>query len=200
MFSALTEKLEDAFKKLRGQAKISESNVADAMQDIRMALLEADVDFKVAKELVDAVKSQAIGAEVLRSVSPGQQIVKIFHDELVKILGTATALNVDPPQRILMTGLNGAGKTTTSAKLAGWLKKQGRRPLLLALDLYRPAAIKQLQVLGQQLGVPVFAPAEGETDPVKAAKASLVWLKEQGSGVAIVDTAGRQDLVADRLA
>ncbi|MBL9178627.1 MAG: signal recognition particle protein [Verrucomicrobiaceae bacterium] len=200
MFSALTEKLEDAFKKLRGQSRISESNVSDAMQDIRMALLEADVDFKVAKDLVEAVKTQSIGAEVLRSVSPGQQIVKIFHDELVKLLGTAVALNVDPPQRILMTGLNGAGKTTTSAKLAGWLKKQGRRPLLLALDLYRPAAIQQLQVLGQQLGVPVFAPAAGETDPVKAAKAALDWLKAQGSGVAIFDTAGRQDLDEELLA
>ncbi|MBL9133061.1 MAG: signal recognition particle protein [Verrucomicrobiaceae bacterium] len=200
MFSALTEKLEDAFKKLRGQAKISESNVTDAMEDIRLALLEADVDFKVAKDLVTAVKTQSIGAEVLRSVSPGQQIVKIFHDELVKILGVAVALNVDPPQRILMTGLNGAGKTTTSAKLAAWLKKQGRRPLLLALDLYRPAAVQQLQVLGQQLGVPVFAPAAGETDPVKAAKAALEWLKAQGAGVAIFDTAGRQDLDEDLLA
>jgi signal recognition particle subunit SRP54 len=200
MFATLTEKLEDAFKKLRGQSRISESNVSDAMQDIRMALLEADVDFKVAKQLVETVKTQSIGAEVLRSVSPGQQIVKIFHDELVKILGTATALNVDPPQRILMTGLNGAGKTTTSAKLANWLKKQGRRPLLLALDLYRPAAIKQLQVLGQQLNVPVFAPAEGETDPVKAAKASLEWLKQQGAGIAIFDTAGRQDLDEELLA
>lgn len=201
MFSTLTEKLEDAFKKLRGQSRISESNVSDAMQEIRMALLEADVDFKVAKDLVDAVKSQSVGAEVLRSVSPGQQIVKIFHDELAKLLGSENAaLNLDPPQRILMTGLNGAGKTTTSAKLASWLKKQGRRPLLLALDLYRPAAVKQLQVLGQQLNVPVFAPAEGETDPVKAAKASLVWLKEQGNGIAIFDTAGRQDLDEDLLA
>lgn len=195
MFSALSDKLESAFKKLRGQGRISESNVSDAMQEIRMALLEADVDFKVAKDLVDAVAKQSIGAEVLRTVSPGQQIVKIFHDELVKLLGSdASALNLDPPQRILMTGLNGAGKTTTSAKLASWLKKQGRRPLLLALDLYRPAAVKQLQVLGQQLNVPVFAPDEGETDPVKAAKASLEWLKAQGSGIAIFDTAGRQDL------
>lgn len=201
MFATLTEKLEDAFKKLRGQSRISESNVTDAMQEIRMALLEADVDFKVAKDLVETVKTQSVGSEVLRSVSPGQQIVKIFHDELVKILGSENAaLNLDPPQRILMTGLNGAGKTTTSAKLANWLKKQGRRPLLLALDLYRPAAIKQLQVLGQQLNVPVFAPAEVETDPVKAAKASLVWLKEQGNGVAIFDTAGRQDLDEDLLA
>jgi signal recognition particle subunit SRP54 len=195
MFSTLSEKLESAFKKLRGQARISESNVSDAMQDIRMALLEADVDFKVTKDLVEAVTKQSVGSEVLLKVSPGQQIVKIFHDELVKLLGSeATALNVDPPQRILMTGLNGAGKTTTSAKLASWLKKQGRRPLLLALDLYRPAAVKQLQVLGQQLNVPVFAPAEGEKDPVKAAKAALAWLKEQGSGIAIFDTAGRQDL------
>lgn len=200
MFSTLTEKLELAFKKLRGQAKISEANVADAMEDIRMALLEADVDFKVAKDLVTTVKTQAIGAEVLRTVSPGQQIVKIFHDELVKILGTAAPLNLDPPQRILMTGLNGAGKTTTSAKLASWLKKQGRRPLLLALDLYRPAAIQQLQVLGQQLNVPVFAPAEGEKDPVKAAKAALDWLKAQGAGIAIFDTAGRQDLDEELLA
>ncbi|MCB1278283.1 signal recognition particle protein [Prosthecobacter sp.] len=201
MFSALSEKLESAFKKLRGQARISESNVSEAMQDIRMALLEADVDFKVAKDLVETVTKQSVGAEVLRTVSPGQQIVKIFHDELVKLLGSdASALNLDPPQRILMTGLNGAGKTTTSAKLANWLKKQGRRPLLIALDLYRPAAIKQLQVLGQQLNVPVFAPAEGETDPVKAAKASLVWLKEQGSGIAIFDTAGRQDLDEELLA
>lgn len=201
MFSALTEKLEDAFKKLRGQSRISESNVNDAMQEIRMALLEADVDFKVAKDLVESVKNKSIGAEVLRSVSPGQQIVKIFHDELVKLLGSdASALNLDPPQRILMTGLNGAGKTTTSAKLANWLKKQGRRPLLLALDLYRPAAVKQLQVLGQQLNVPVFAPAEGEKDPVKAAKASLDWLKQQGAGIAIFDTAGRQDLDEELLA
>lgn len=200
MFSSLTEKLELAFKKLRGQAKISESNVTDAMEDIRMALLEADVDFKVAKDLVTTVKAQAIGAEVLRTVSPGQQIVKIFHDELVKILGQAAPLSLDPPQRILMTGLNGAGKTTTSAKLASWLKKQGKRPLLLALDLYRPAAIQQLQVLGQQIGVPVFAPAAGETDPVKAAKAALEWLKAQGSGVAIFDTAGRQDLDEELLA
>jgi signal recognition particle subunit SRP54 len=138
---------------------------------------------------------------VLRTVSPGQQIVKIFHDELVKILGRGRAAQPrSSPQRILMTGLNGAGKTTTSAKLASWLKKQGKRPLLLALDLYRPAAIQQLQVLGQQIGVPVFAPAAGETDPVKAAKAALEWLKAQGAGVAIFDTAGRQDLDEELLA
>ncbi len=195
MFSALTEKLEDSFRKLRGLGKISEANIADALREIRMALLEADVDFKVAKDLIEAVKTRALGEEVLRTVSPGQQIVKIFHDELVTLLGGgAKELDLTPPQRILLVGLNGAGKTTTSAKLAGWLKKQGKRPLLLALDLYRPAAITQLQVLGQQLGVPVFAPAAGETDVVRATRAALTWLEEQGAGVAIFDTAGRQEV------
>ena len=195
MFSLLTDKLEDTFRKLRGLGKISESNVADAMKEIRLALLEADVDFNVAKDLIAAIKERALGEEVLRTVSPGQQIVKIFNDELAKILGGgASELNLTQPQRILMVGLNGAGKTTTSAKLAYWLKKQGKRPLLIALDLYRPAAVKQLQVLGEQLGVPVCVPAEGETDPVKATKAALVWLEQQGSGIAIFDTAGRQEV------
>jgi len=158
-------------------------------------LLEADVDFKVAKDLIEAVKVRAMGEEVVKNVSPGQQIVKIFHDELAKILGGgASELDLSPPQRILMVGLNGAGKTTTSAKLAAWLKKQGKRPLLIALDLYRPAAVTQLQVLGQQLGVPVCVPPMGETDPVKATKAALVWLEAQGGGVAIFDTAGRQEV------
>ncbi len=195
MFSLLTDKLEDTFRKLRGLGKISESNVADAMKEIRMALLEADVDFKVAKDLIEAIKARALGEEVLKTVSPGQQIVKIFNDELANILGGgATDLDLSPPQRILMVGLNGAGKTTTSAKLANWLKKQGKRPLLIALDLYRPAAVTQLQVLGQQLGVPVCVPPVGETDVVKATKAALKWLEEQGSGIAIFDTAGRQEI------
>ncbi len=195
MFSLLTDKLEDTFRKLRGLGKISESNVADAMKEIRMALLEADVDFKVAKDLIEAIKTRALGEEVLKTVSPGQQIVKIFNDELAKILGGgATDLDLSPPQRILMVGLNGAGKTTTSAKLANWLKKQGKRPLLIALDLYRPAAVTQLQVLGQQLGVPVCVPPVGETDVVKATKAALKWLEDQGSGIAIFDTAGRQEI------
>ncbi len=195
MLSLLTEKLEDAFKKLRGQGRISESNISDAMRDIRLALLEADVDFQVAKDLLDAVKTQSLGEAVLRSVSPGQQIVKIFHDELVKILGGGSAaLNLAPPQRLLMVGLNGAGKTTTTAKLANWLKKQGKRPLLIALDLYRPAAVKQLQVLGESLNAPVWAPEPGETDPVRAATAALDWLARQGGGVALFDTAGRQEV------
>lgn len=201
MFSALTDKLEDAFRKLRGLGKISESNVADAMRDIRLALLEADVDFKVTKDLIEAVKTRALGEEVLKTVTPGQQIVKIFNDELAKILGDgAEQLDLNPPARILMVGLNGAGKTTTSAKLANWLKKQGKRPVLIALDLYRPAAVTQLQVLGQQLGVPVCVPSAGETDPVRATKASLAWLEQQGPGaVAIFDTAGRQEVDEDLL-
>lgn len=195
MFQALQEKLEDAFKKLRGQSRISESNVTDALRDIRMALLEADVEFGVVKDLVEAVKTQAVGAEVLRSVSPGQQIVKIFHDELVKLLGSeATALNLDPPRRILVVGLNGAGKTTTCGKLANWLLKQGRKPVLVALDLYRPAAVHQLQVLGESLKVPVFAPEAGQTDPVAAAKRAMEWVAQQGAVVAIYDTAGRQEV------
>jgi signal recognition particle subunit SRP54 len=195
MFSLLTDKLEDTFRKLRGLGKISESNVADALREIRLALLEADVDFKVAKDLIEAIKGRAMGEEVLKNVSPGQQIVKIFNDELAKILGGgASELDLTQPQRILIVGLNGAGKTTTSAKLANWLKKQGKRPLLIALDLYRPAAVTQLQVLGQQLGVPVCVPPVGEKDPVRATKAALAWLEQQGSGIAIFDTAGRQEV------
>lgn len=196
MFQALQERLEDAFKKLRGQSKISESNVADAMRDIRMALLEADVEFNVVKDLVEAVKTRALGEEVLRTVSPGQQMVKIFHDELVKLLGTdAVGLDIGEPRRILVTGLNGAGKTTTCGKLANWLKKQGKKPVLVALDLYRPAAVKQLVVLGNSLGVPVYEPEAGQTNPVPAAKKALDWVAQQGSGVvAIFDTAGRQEV------
>lgn len=196
MFQALQERLEDAFKKLRGQSKISESNVTDAMRDIRMALLEADVEFNVVKDLVETVKTRALGEEVLRTVSPGQQMVKIFHDELVKLLGTdAVGLDIGEPRRILVTGLNGAGKTTTCGKLANWLKKQGKKPVLVALDLYRPAAVKQLVVLGNSLGVPVYEPEAGQTNPVPAAKKALDWVAQQGSGVvAIFDTAGRQEV------
>ena len=201
MFNALSDKLEDTFRKLRGLGRISEANVTEAMREIRLALLEADVDFKVTKDLINAVKERALGEEVLRTVTPGQQMVKIFSDELTKTLGGgAAALGLESPSRILMAGLNGAGKTTTAAKLANWIKKQGKRPLLIALDLYRPAAVKQLQVLGEQIQVPVWAPPEGETDPVKAAKLALNWLKEEGSGIAIFDTAGRQDLDEELLA
>lgn len=195
MFSSLQDKLEATFKKLRGHGKISESNVTDALREIRMALLEADVDFKVSKDLIESVKTKALGQEVLRSVSPGQQIVKIFHDELIELLGGGTAeLNLDGTQRLLIVGLNGAGKTTTSAKLAAHLKKQGKKPLLIACDVFRPAAVKQLAVLGESIGVTVYQPAAGEKDPVKVAKEAQKWITEQGGGIAIFDTAGRQEV------
>jgi signal recognition particle subunit SRP54 len=200
MLSLLQEKLEAAFKTLRGHAKISETNIADAMREIRLALLEADVDFQVTKDLIENVRTKALGAEVLRTVSPSQQIVKIFHDELVTLLGSeAASLNLDPPQRILIAGLNGAGKTTTSAKLALHLKKQGKRPLLVACDVFRPAAVKQLAVLGESIGVPVFQPAPEEKDAVQAVKQGMEWVAKQGGGVAIFDTAGRQEVDEDLL-
>jgi signal recognition particle subunit SRP54 len=159
MFSQLGDKLQDIFKDLRGHGSISETNITDAMRQVRLALLEADVDYQVAKRFIAQVKEKALGEEVLRSVTPGQQIVKIFHDELTALLGgAAEPLNLDKPARILMVGLNGAGKTTSSAKLARLLKKQGRAPLLIACDLQRPAAIAQLVTLGKQVEVPVYSP------------------------------------------
>ena len=163
MFSQLGDKLQDIFKDLRGHGTISEENINDALRQVRLALLEADVDFQVAKKFIARVKEKALGEEVLRSVTPGQQIVKIFHDELSALLGgDAAPLNLEKPARILMVGLNGAGKTTSSAKLANYLKKQGRAPLLIACDLQRPAAIEQLATLGQQVDVPVYRPAPNE--------------------------------------
>ena len=181
MFSQLSDRLEGTFKKLRGLGKISEKNVTDALREVRMALLEADVEFAVAKKFIAGVKEKALGDEVLKSVTPGQQIVKIFHDELITVLGgDPSPINLNPPARVMMVGLNGAGKTTTSGKLAKLLVKQGRRPVLYALDLYRPAAIEQLRTIGAQVGVPVFCPEPGETDVLAAAKRALAWGKEQG--------------------
>jgi len=195
MFSLLADKLQDVFKDLRGQGKITETNVTDALRTVRMALLEADVDYGVAKDFIARVKDKALGEEVLRSVSPGQQIVKIFHDELKETLGgDSVPLNLNKPARILMVGLNGAGKTTSSAKLAKWLKKQGKAPLLIASDLHRPAAIEQLKTLGQQIGVPVFTPEPGETDVLRSAKKALEWCATQNGNVQIFDTAGRQEI------
>src|SRR3954469_9017172 len=195
MFSLLADKLQDVFKDLRGHGKITESNVTDAMRAVRMALLEADVEFSVAKGFIARVKDKALGEEVLRGVHPGQQIVKIFHDELTALLGgDNTPLNLEKPARILIVGLNGAGKTTSSAKLASWLKKQGKAPLLIACDLHRPAAIEQLATLGQQIGVPVFIPPVGEKDVLKVGKLAVEWAKEQPGNVQIYDTAGRQEI------
>ena len=195
MFGRLSDKLQDVFKNLRGQGKISESNVTDALREVRLALLDADVHFQVAKDFIAKVKEKALGEAVLRSVTPGQQIVKIFHEELCALLGgNAVELNLDKPARILIVGLNGAGKTTSSAKLARLLKSQGRSPLLIACDLHRPAAIDQLAVLGGQIDVPVFRPEKGETDVLKVAKQALDWCAATGGNVQIFDTAGRQEL------
>ena len=198
MFSRLSDKLQDVFKDLRGHGRISEDNVNEALREVRLALLEADVHFKVAKDFVARVKEKSLGQEVLRSVTPGQQIVKIFHDELTALLGgDAAPLELGPQARILVVGLNGAGKTTTCAKLALYLKKMGRTPVLVACDLQRPAAIEQLATLAAQIGVPMYRPAAGEKNVLRVVKDGMAWAKEQSCNVEIYDTAGRQDLDDD---
>jgi signal recognition particle subunit SRP54 len=195
MFSRLADKLQSTLKDLRGQGRISESNITAALREIRMALLEADVHFQVAKDFIASVKEKALGEEVLLSVTPGQQVVKIFHDELTKLLGGAAEdLDLTAPGYLLMVGLNGAGKTTTSAKLARYLSTQGHRPGLVACDLVRPAAIEQLRVLGQQIGVPVFLPDPGESDVLRVAARAKKWAQEQNFDCVIFDTAGRQEI------
>ncbi len=195
MFNLLADKLQGVFRNLSGKGKISETNVTDALREVRMALLEADVHFQVAKDFIARVKEKALGEAVLKSVTPGQQMVKIFHDELTTLLGgDASDLNLAAPARILVVGLNGAGKTTTCGKLAAWLRKQGKAPALIACDLYRPAAIEQLATLGRQTGVPVFTPQPGETDVLAAAGQALTWLGQTPHNVEIYDTAGRQEI------
>ena len=195
MFSSLADSLDNTFRKLRGLGHISEKNIADALREIRIALLEADVEFSVAKDFIARVKDKALGAEVLKSIKPGEQIVKIFHDELASLLGgDQEPLDLNPPARILICGLNGAGKTTTSAKLANRLKKEGRRPLLVACDLYRPAAIDQLATLAKQIDVPVYTPDHTEKDVLKVAKDALAWAEQQQGTVILFDTAGRQEI------
>jgi len=192
MFDSLSGKLQTAFKNLRGLGKISQDNVAEALREVRMALLDADVNFKVARDFIAAVKTKALGADVVASVQPGQQIIKIIHDELVALLGSSNAgLEVGGnPACILMVGLHGSGKTTSSGKLARLLRKQGRQPLLVAADVYRPAAMDQLAALGKQLDIPVFV-KPGETDVLKIAREALAAAKAQGLNTLIFDTAGR---------
>ncbi|MCF7676068.1 MAG: signal recognition particle receptor subunit alpha, partial [Akkermansiaceae bacterium] len=195
MFSSLSDSLDKTFRNLRGVGRISERNITDALRDVRISLLEADVEFSVAKDFIARVKELAMGEDVLKSIKPGEQIVKIFHDELANLLGGDQApLNLNQPAHILICGLNGAGKTTTAAKLANRLKKEGRRPLLIACDLYRPAAIDQLATLAKQVDVPCYTPDATETDVVKVAKEALVWAKAQQGTVLIFDTAGRQEI------
>ncbi len=192
MFDSLSGKLQNTFRNLRGLGKISEANVTDALREVRMALLEADVNFKVARDFIERVKAKSIGAEVVQSIQPGQQIIKIIHDELVDLLGSTNAgLNLSSsPSCILMIGLHGSGKTTSSGKLARLLQKQGRQPLLVAADANRPAAMDQLETLGKQLELPVFV-KRGETDVLKIAREALDFAKTNNRNVLIFDTAGR---------
>ena len=192
MFDSLSGKLQNAFRNLRGLGKISESNVTDSLREVRMTLLEADVNFKVARDFIERVKTKAIGAEVIQSVQPGQQIIKIIHDELVDLLGSTNAgLNLSGnPSCILMVGLHGSGKTTSSGKLARLLQKQGRQPLLVAADVNRPAAMDQLETLGKQIEIPVFV-KRGEADVLKIAREALDFAKAGNRNVLIFDTAGR---------
>ena len=193
MFDSLSDKLANAFKKFKNKGKLSESDVKEGMREIKLALLEADVNFKVVREFVKTVSERAVGAEVLESLVPAQQIVKIVNDELINLMGgSQSKLNISPkpPTVIMMVGLQGAGKTTHSAKLAGMYKKQGKRPLLVACDVYRPAAIKQLEVVGAQLDIPVFSMGDS-VSPVDIAKAAVAHAIKHGNDMVFLDTAGR---------
>ena len=192
-FDGLGDKLQDIFKRMKGQGKISEKDLKAVMREVKMALLEADVNYKVVKQFIDKVNSRAVGEEVMESLTPGQQVVKIVHDELTELLGGVQSkliISPKPPTVIMMVGLQGSGKTTTTGKLGRLLKKQGKRPLLAACDIYRPAAIKQLQVLGEQLDIPVFTLGD-QVSPVDIAKGALAHAKSHGNDIVILDTAGR---------
>ena len=204
MFDALSDRLQNAFQSLKGHGKLSAEDIDQAMREIRLALLEADVNFKVVREFVAQVKQRALGAEVMESLTPAQQVVKIVNEEMTALMGAADsklAFSGRPPTIILLAGLQGSGKTTTCAKLAKYLKKDGKRPVLIAADVYRPAAIDQLQKLGESVGVPVYAPG-ADADPVDIARDGVAYAREVGD-VAIIDTAGRlhvDDELMDELA
>ena len=192
MFDSLSSKLQNAFRNLRGLGKLSESNVSDALREVRLALLEADVNFKVARDFIERVKTKSLGLEVVQSIQPGQQIVKVIHDELVDLLGSANAgLQLSGnPSCVMMVGLHGSGKTTSSGKLGRLLLKQGRTPLLVGVDVYRPAAMDQLETLGKQVGLPVYI-HRGATDVLKIAREALDFAKANNRNTLIFDTAGR---------
>jgi signal recognition particle subunit SRP54 len=193
MFESLSTRLQDVFKSLRGEARLTEASVDAALREIRLALLEADVNFRVVKAFVDRVRAKAVGEEVLRSLTPAQQVVRIVRDEMLALFGEAQGglpAAARAPRVILMLGLQGSGKTTTSAKLARWAEKQGRHPFLVSTDVRRPAAIQQLSVLAGQIGVRVHDP-EGEMDPVARASGALAACRTLGFDTLIVDTAGR---------
>ena len=191
-FEGLTEKISSAFKKLRGKGRLKESDVKEAMREIRMALLEADVSYKVVKDFTKSVTERCVGADVLEALSPAQMIVKIVNEELIKLMGSETkhiTINPNGPTVVMLVGLQGAGKTTNGSKLAGLMKRQGKNPLLVACDIYRPAAIQQLKVCGEKLGIPVFE--KGQIDPVQIAKEAVLYARQRGHDMVFLDTAGR---------
>lgn len=201
MFDNLVDKMNAAFKKFRSKGKLTEADVREGMREIKLALLEADVNFKVVRDFIKTVTERAVGSDVLESLMPGQQIVKIVNEELTNTMGgTQAKLTIasKPPTVIMMTGLQGAGKTTHAAKLAGMYKKQGKRPLLVACDIYRPAAIKQLQVVGSQLDIPVFS-IEDEKNAVKIARAGIEHAVKHGHDMVFIDTAGRLHIDEDMM-
>ena len=191
-FEGLTEKISAAFKKLRGKGRLKESDVKEAMREIRMALLEADVSYKVVKDFTKSVTDRCVGTDVLESLSPAQMIVKIVNEELTALMGSDVkhiTINPNGPTVLMLVGLQGAGKTTNGSKLAGLMKRQGKKPLLVACDIYRPAAIQQLKVCGEKLGIPVFE--KGQTDPVQIAKEAVQYARQHGHDMVFLDTAGR---------
>ena len=191
-FEGLTEKINNTFKKLRGKGRLKESDVKEAMREIRMALLEADVSYKVCKDFTKSVTERCVGSEVLESLTPAQMIVKIVHEELIKLMGSNIrhiTINPNGPTVVMLVGLQGAGKTTNGSKLAGLMKRQGKRPLLVACDIYRPAAIQQLKVCGEKLGIPVFE--KGTQNPVQTAKEAVLYARQHGHDMVFLDTAGR---------
>ncbi len=193
MFQSLSEKLENAFRKFKNKGKLTESDIKAGMREIKLALLEADVNFKVVKDFINSVSERAVGTEVLESLLPAQQIVKIVNEELTNIMGGSQSklvISSKPPTVVMMVGLQGAGKTTHAGKLAGLYKKQGKNPLLVACDIYRPAAIKQLQIVGEKLGIPVFAMGD-KVSPVKIAEEGLKFANQKGYDMVFIDTAGR---------
>ena len=191
-FEGLTEKISAAFKKLRGKGRLKESDVKEAMREIRMALLDADVSYKVVKDFTKSVTERCVGADVLEALSPAQMIVKIVNEELTNLMGSDVkhiTTNPNGPTVVMLCGLQGAGKTTNGSKLAGLMKRQGKNPLLVACDIYRPAAIQQLKVCGEKLGIPVFE--KGQNDPVQTAKEALTYARQHGHDMVFLDTAGR---------
>ena len=197
MFDNLSDKLESVFKKLRGQGVMTEDNIKDALREVRLALLEADVNFKVVKDFVENVRQKAIGTDVMQSLAPGQQVVRIVHDELVTLMGGGQDNSLDlaakPPVALMLVGLQGAGKTTTCGKLGSWLRKQKRRPLLVPADVYRPAAIEQLKTVGRQLDIEVYD-SRTDQDPVEISIAALRYAELNGFDTVLLDTAGRHQI------